>query len=213
MKTGNQKAMKTLILIIGIITGIVSLAFAQDTTNEIPKNERMQTLFGYDSKITGYGEFETKITGINGQEAVIIGGNGGVIFDGFFYFGIGAYGLVTSNVIQGVTPESSLDMSMGYTGLMMAFNIMPTKVVHLSVPLFTGVGNIELEHNNIFVENSAFLIFEPGLQVEINVTQFMKIGLGGGYRLVHGTNFRNPITDENLSNWTGNLTLVFGKFK
>ena len=204
--------MKTFILIIGIITGLVSLASAQDYTKELNKKDQMQTLFGFDSKITGYGSLEAKFTRLNDKDAVIIGGHGGVIFDSYFFFGLGAYGLVTTNQFQGSSPEASLDMHMGYTGLMMGFNIMPKKVVHFSVPMFLGVGNLELEHNNIFVENSAFLLFEPGLQLEVNVVQFMKIGLGAGYRMVHGTNLRNDITDDDLTYWTGNFSLIFGKF-
>ena len=205
--------MKTLVLIIGIITGLVSIAFAQDQVKEIGTKDQMQTLFGFDSKITGYGTLESKFTRLNDKDAVMIGGHGGVIFNSYFYFGLGAYGLVTTNQFAGSFPEESLDMHMGYTGLMMGFNIMPTKVVHFSIPLFVGVGNLELEHDNIFVENSAFLLFEPGLQMEVNVAQFMKIGLGAGYRMVQGTTLRNDITDDDLTYWTGNFSLIFGKFK
>ncbi|MCK5469516.1 MAG: hypothetical protein KAI99_13430, partial [Cyclobacteriaceae bacterium] len=174
--------MKTLVLIIGIIIGLATLSFAQDQIDEIQKKDQMQTLFGFDSKITGYGSLDTKFTRLNDKDAVIVGGHGGVIFNSYFYFGLGAYGLVTTNQFPGSSPEESLDMQMGYTGLMMGFNVMPKKVIHFSVPLFLGVGNLELEHNDIFVENSAFLLFEPGVQLEVNVVQFMKIGLGVGYR-------------------------------
>ena len=212
MKTGNQNSMKTIILIIGIIIGLATLSFAQDQIDEIQKKDQMQTLFGFESKITGYGSLDTKFTRLNDKDAVIVGGHGGVIFNSYFYFGLGAYGLVTTNQFPGSSPEESLDMQMGYTGLMMGFNVMPKKVIHFSVPLFLGVGNLELEHNNIFVENSAFLLFEPGVQLEVNVVQFMKIGLGVGYRMVHGTNLRNELTDDDLSYWSGNFSLVFGKF-
>ena len=212
MKTGNQNSMKTLVLIIGIIIGLATLSFAQNKIDEIDKKDQMQTLFGFDSKITGYGSLDTKFTRLNDKDAVIVGGHGGVIFNSYFYFGLGAYGLVTTNQFPGSSPEESLDMQMGYTGLMMGFNVMPKKVIHFSVPLFLGVGNLELEHNDIFVENSAFLLFEPGVQLEVNVVQFMKIGLGVGYRMVHGTNLRNDLTDDDLSYWSGNFSLVFGKF-
>ena len=212
MSTDNQHNMKTFVLIIGLITGLASLAFAQDNKKENDKKDQMQTLFSFDSKITGYGSLDAKFTQLNSKDAVIIGGHGGVIFNSYFYFGLGAYGLVTTNRFPGDFPEESLDMHMGYTGLMMGFNIMPKKVVHFSVPLFLGAGNLELEHNNIFVENSAFLVFEPGLQLEVNVVHFMKIGLGAGYRMVHGTNLRNDITDDDLTYWSANFSLVFGKF-
>ena len=213
MTTSKHKILKTFILIIGIITGLASVVLAQDQMTVIGEKDEMQTLFGYDAKITGYGAIDTKFTFLNEKEAAIIGGHGGVIFNRYFYFGIGAYGSLTTTDVLGTSPEETLDMRMGYTGLMMGFNIWPKKVVHLSVPLFVGVGNLELEHNNAFVENSVFLVFEPGMLLEINVTPFMKIGLGGGYRLINGTNLRNPIEDGDLTNWSGNFTLAFGNFR
>ncbi|MCG8306744.1 MAG: hypothetical protein MI975_05075 [Cytophagales bacterium] len=212
MKTGSNKFMRTLILILGIIVGLAGLAYAQEGEEELGRKDQMQTLFGFDAKITGYGSLESKFTRLNAKDAVVIGGHGGVIFNRYFYFGLGAYGLVTSNKHPGSFPEESLDLEMGYTGLMMGFNIMPKKVVHFSIPLFVGVGNLELEHKNVFIENSAFFLLEPGLQLELNVVRFMKIGLGGSYRLVHGSNLRNNISDDDLSYWSGNFALIFGKF-
>lgn len=212
MKYDNKNTLKAIIIIFGIVIGFTSLAYAQDDVDQIVKKDQMQTLFGFDSKITGYGSLDSKFTRISDKDAVLIGGHGGVIFNSYFYFGLGAYGLVTTNQFDGSFPEASLDLHMGYTGLMMGFNIMPKKVVHFSIPLFAAVGNLELENKGIFVENSAFLLFEPGLNLEINVVQFMKIGMGAGYRMVKGTNLRNNISDEDLSYWTGNFSLVFGKF-
>ncbi|MCK5105269.1 MAG: hypothetical protein KAR17_20740, partial [Cyclobacteriaceae bacterium] len=117
--------MKTIILIIGIIIGLATLSFAQNKIDEIDKKDQMQTLFGFESKITGYGSLDTKFTRLNDKDAVIVGGHGGVIFNSYFYFGLGAYGLVTTNQFPGSSPEESLDMQMGYTGLMMGFNVMP----------------------------------------------------------------------------------------
>ena len=213
MKMGDKKIMKKIILILGIVIGIAGLASAQDERDEDVKKDQMQTLFGYDSKITGYGQWDTKFTKLNGSDAVIIGGHGGVIFNSYLYFGLGAYGLVTTKQIVGAYPEESLDMHMGYTGMMIGFNIMPKKVVHFSIPIFVGGGNLELDHRNVYVENSAFMIFEPGVQLEVNLVQFMKIGIGGSYRMVNGTSLRNDLNDDDLSYWSGNFSIIFGKFK
>lgn len=212
MNTANKKIIRALIVTFGIIVGLTSLVFAQDEQDKDKKKDQMQTLFSFDSRITGYGSLDTKFTRLNDKDAVIIGAHGGVIFNSYFYFGLGAYGLVTTNQFPSATLDESFDMHMGYTGLMMGFNIMPKKVVHFSVPLFIGVGNLELEQNDVFVENSAFLLFEPGLQLELNVFQFMKIGMGAGYRMVQGTNLRNDISDEELTYWSGRFSIVFGKF-
>lgn len=212
MNTENKKVMRALKVTIGIIVGFTSMVFAQDELDDRTKTDQMQTLFSFDSRITGYGTLDTKFTKLNDQDAVIIGAHGGVIFNSYFYFGLGAYGQVTTNQYQSSSPSESYDIHMGYTGMMMGFNIMPKKVVHLTVPLFFGVGNLELEQNDVFIENSAFLLFEPGLQIELNVVRFMKIGLGAGYRMVQGTNLKYDITDEDLSYWTVQFSVVFGKF-
>lgn len=204
--------MKTIILTIGIIIGIASLVFAQDELSDFDKKDQMHTLFSFDSEITGYGTLDTKFTVLNDKDAIFVGAHGGVIFNSYFYFGLGAYGLVTTNQFPASLPDESYDTHMGYTGMMMGFNIMPKKLIHFTVPLFIGVGNLELEQNDVFVENSAFLLFEPGLQLEVNIVHFMKIGMGAGYRFVHGTNLRNDITDDDLSYWSGNFSIVLGKF-
>ncbi len=204
--------MRAFIVTIGIMVGFTSLVLAQKELSGREKNDQMQTLFSFDSRITGYGSIDSKFTTLNDKEAVFVGAHGGVIFNSYFYFGLGAYGLVTSSQVSTSLPGESFDMHMGYTGMMMGFNIMPKKVIHFSVPLFLGVGNLQLEQNDVFVENSAFLLFEPGLQLELNVVHFMKIGMGAGYRMVHGTNLRNEIADENLSYWSGQFSIVLGKF-
>ena len=52
-----------------------SLIHAQDDQIEPRKKDQMQTLFGYDAKITGYGSLDSKFTRLNGEDAVIIGGH------------------------------------------------------------------------------------------------------------------------------------------
>jgi len=205
--------MKSFILLALSLVFAMNSAFCQGEIEVIGSKDQMQTLFGYDSKITGYGAMDTRFSLINGKESVIIGGHGGVIFNSYFYLGLGAYGLVTTQNIATDPLDVPLDMQMGYTGLMLAMNVMPKKVVHFSIPLFVGVGNLVMEKNDARLESSPFIIIEPGLQLEINLVRFMKIGLGGGYRMVRGSSLDNDITDASLSDWSGNFSLIFGKFK
>jgi len=205
--------MKKIFFLTVIFACSVIVAFGQGEIKVIGEKDEMQTLFGYESKITGYGALETKFTQLNGKESVLVGGHGGVIFNSYFYFGVGAYGLVTTQNIGLSATDEPLDMQMGYTGLMMAMNIMPKKVIHFSIPVFIGAGNIAIEKDDALLENSPFLLFEPSLQLEINVVRFMKVGFGGGYRLVQGTSLNSGIEDADLSAWTGNFSVVFGKFK
>ncbi len=205
--------MKSLIIFAFSVVLAINGSYGQGEIEVIGSKDQMQTLFGYDSKITGYGAADTRFSLINGKESVIIGGHGGVIFNSYFYLGLGAYGLVTTQNMAKAPDDVPLDMQMGYTGLMLGMNVMPKKVVHFSIPLFVGVGNLVMEKNDARLESSPFIIIEPGLQLEINIVRFMKIGLGGGYRMVRGSSLDYDISDANLSNWSGNFSLIFGKFK
>jgi hypothetical protein len=205
--------MKSFILLTLSLVFVMNSAFSQGEIEVIGTKDQMQTLFGYESKITGYGALDTRFTMINNKESVIVGGHGGVIFNSYFYLGLGAYGLVTTQDITTDPLDVPLDMQMGYTGLMLGMNVMPKKAVHFSIPLFVGAGNLVLEKNDARLENSPFIIIEPGLQLELNLVRFMKLGLGGGYRMVRGSSLDNSISDADLTGWSGNFSLIFGKFK
>ncbi|MDZ7607262.1 MAG: hypothetical protein U5K79_17145 [Cyclobacteriaceae bacterium] len=205
--------MKSFILLALSVVLTMNSAFCQGEIEVIGSKDQMQTLFGYNSKITGYGAMDTRFSLINGKESVIVGGHGGVIFNSYFYLGLGAYGLATTQNIATDPLDVPLDMQMGYTGLMLGMNVLPKKVVHFSIPLFVGVGNLVMEKNDARLETSPFIIIEPGLQLEVNLVRFMKVGLGGGYRMVRGSSLNYDISDADLTSWSGNFSLIFGKFK
>jgi hypothetical protein len=58
---------------------------------------------------------------------------------------------------------------------------------------------------------NAFFVLEPGVEIEMNVARFMRISIGGSYRLTSKLDLMN--TDPNaLRGFSGNLSLKFGKF-
>ncbi len=212
--------------------GLLSLLLALYSTNSFGQSsgerrpdDDIQTLFDPASSITGFGGIDARFTQVMGQEAIMAGASGGVIFDGHFLLGAGAVGLVSRHTFPGTSTPEDLDLEMGYAGLLLGANIAPHKLIHLSIPVLIGAGNAELSLRqpggwdiddvhfaSAIVENSAFLVMEPAIHVEINATRFLKFGIGGGYRVLHGINFDNDITNGDLSNWTGLFTVVFGRF-
>jgi len=134
--------------------------------------------------------------------------------------GMAGYGIVSNTVVQGSVPGTDLDLYGGYGGLVLGFNVLPREVVHLSVPVILGAGTIYLSDPNFFnytsdseytIEKSTFLVVEPGAYLEFNVTQFFRLGIGASYRYVQGSALTN-LTDEELSDWSANLQLKFGRF-
>jgi len=118
------------------------------------------------------------------------------------------------------TNVDDIDLRGGYGGLMLGFIIAPREVIHVTIPLFIGAGSFheierQYDFNNfprdVSLLTSSFAVAEPGLQVEINVSKTVRLGVGGNYRLIQGTNFRE-ISDEDLSGFAGNITLKIGRF-
>lgn len=196
------------------------------------EEKEMKTLFG-DGKIIGaFGSFDIKTGPVRDNINLFLGGHGGIIFNSNFYVGLGGYGLSTIENFNGEDPnvlESdtvnrnvNIDMSMGYGGIILGYTIAPNSIIHVDFPVLIGAGGVRLGDNEVsiynqdfpvspLVENSAFFVVEPGLNVEINLASFCKMGIGGGYRYVYGTDMLN-VSDNDLSDWTANFSLKFGKF-
>lgn len=186
-----------------------------------------KTLFSKGSKVRGFGALDIKYSEINGNDNMLVGAKGGVIINSHLILGIGGYGLSSINKFDGIDPAQDLYLYGGYGGLLVGYTIAPKEVIHLSFPILIAVGGFEVSDRNYFneirnqgqieldhrIEHSTALVIEPGLEMEINVTKFFRIGLGGSYRVVRGVTLdKNNITDDDLSNWSTHATLKFGKF-
>ena len=56
-----------------------------------------------------------------------------------------------------------------------------------------------------------FFVLEPAVNIEINITSFLRIHLGAGYRFISGIEKYN-FTNSDFSGPSGNFTLKFGMF-
>jgi hypothetical protein len=98
--------------------------------------------------------------------------------------------------------------------------IAPEKMIHLSIPVLLGAGGVEVSDENFFlsssdsdysIERSAFFVVEPGLDLEVNITKVLRLAVGASYRWVTGTDL-STLTDNDLTNWSGNFSIRFGGF-
>lgn len=118
--------------------------------------------------------------------------------------------------------HTSYSYAGGYGGILIEPILFPKYPVHVSFPILLGGGGIArsvlynyyypYEYTEVFVENAeAFLIAEPGIEIEFNVARWMRLGLGASYRLT--TVFEPSSFETNpLNGFTGGFSLKFGKF-
>ncbi len=95
--------------------------------------------------------------------------------------------------------------------------------IHLSFPCLLGAGGVSfVTHNDVdwdsnFIEDyDAFLIVEPGVDIELNLTRFMRVGLGATYRIPTsfdiGQSPLGSVDARSLRGMTYNITFKFGSF-
>ena len=197
-------------------------SFAQE------KTESIESLAGNRKgnnkiRVGGFGAPTIKYTTFDKKSALMLGGYAGVMLNSKLMLGAGAYGLV--NEIEAPRPNATdptLYWSMWYTGFVPEYTIQSNKLVHLAVGALIGGGGVfksERWKNNhdwdrdrdSYVDNSGFFVAEPHVNVELNVTSFLRLGIGGSYRFVKGSNTPG-ITDERLSGPAAHFTIKAGRF-
>ena len=94
-------------------------------------------------------------------------------------------------------------------------------MIHLTFPIFFGAGSIQVSDKDFFpgnpndaefiIESSAFIVIEPAAQVEFNITQYFRFGVGMSYRFISGTELDN-VKDAHLSGSSILISFRFGRF-
>ena len=164
-------------------SGIVAThAFAKDSLIDLDN-----------ARVGGFGGPVFKTSQIKNEQTFEIGGKGGATFTTnkhSIMIGGGGYGLVNE-----LDWGSDQKLEMGYGGFIFGYTYDPEALVHVDTTLLMGAGGVHvIEANNESSDTGTFLITELATQVEINVTEFLEIGLGASYRLA---------TDPSISNLSG----------
>jgi len=182
-----------------------------------------KTLLGNGTKVRGFGSLDMRMTEFKDDLGLVVGAHGGIILNNHFIIGLGGYGLTSNFVIEDSENFDELYMYGGYGGLILGGIFSPKEVVHIYTPVLIGAGGMEVTDRNYlnnfnrphgfgtFGETTAFFVVEPGLEIEVNITRFFKIGIGASYRLVRESDL-STVSDNDLSGFSGGFSLKFGGF-
>lgn len=215
----NMKRLTTFILAILIGT----IVFAQDDDSSV-KGKEFKTIFHRtDGKIfiSGFGGPQMAFTSIGNDFAHMMGGGGGIIVNNFFFGGYGLglttpiqYKYSTNNNETGV-PEYSLEYSHG--GFWLGFIIARRKPIHLSVSSQFGWGMLaQRESTNpdfAPVTQEPLFVISPIVELEMNLSHFFKVGIGGSTSLVRSPGIsRTPYEAKDFLKPSVFVSFKFGWF-
>jgi hypothetical protein len=89
--------------------------------------------------------------------------------------------------------------------------------VHGSIGTLLGGGSVaysrvrRTERQDREVENDVVFAAEPVVSVEMNISHFLRVSVGAGYRYV-GSVTLTGLRKEDLNGFTGSAMLKFGRF-
>ncbi len=217
--------MKKLALI-ALTFGLIGQFKAQEISKEITED---RTVFQGIKSFGGFIGLTAKTGDINGQSALLVGGELSAVFSSQLNIGFAGYGL-TTNVESDSYDEDGkkYNIHMGYGGLLIEPVIASKRMIHFTVPMVFGVGGAgthrSFQHPHEFedvqdedrieyrqFETDVILVAEPGLNMEINLLKNVRLDIGASYRYVYDSQIEQ-ISDQELSGFTGNVSLKLGWF-
>ena len=191
-------------------------------TNTQRNSSEIQTLTGPGKNVGFYFGFHSEYSQVAGYDAFGAGGTFAIIANHGLAIGFTGKGFFTEPYERVAGSNTSYSYTGGYGGFLIEPIIYPKSPVHVSFPIILGAGgiarsiftnyNYPYDYTEVYIEDvEAYMVAEPGVEIEFNVARWMRLGLGGSYRFttsIEPTSFEsNP-----LNGFTAGFSLKFGKF-
>ncbi len=207
--------MKKLILII-ILLSFIKLTFGQENNKYVFSSSS-------DIKSTFFLGPELKVSKLIKGCELYTGLKAAILFNDKIAFGLAGGGFVTEEVFEGLDDlgqKAYLNTVSGYGGFYLDYFIPTEFPILISFPMVVGAGGIALftpqNVNNApgdekLVEGGVFFIYEPAVNVEVNLTKFLRMGLGIGYRFAFKGDM-DRVSARDFSSFTFNWNIKAGSF-
>ena len=215
--------MKNLVVFFGVLAFTLSAFAQQDDENTSNGSDDIQTLMGKNNAVGGYGAISVQYTELESRDAFVFGARGGILMGHMVSLGLGGSGFF-NDVHYDAVSGKDISLAGGYGGFFFEPVIMPKFPVHIAFPVLIGAGGVAVvsvndEQNwndNYKSEASdAFMVIEPGIEVELNITRFFRFCLGGYYRYTSDVDIQDPeysVPTDILQGFSGGVTFKFGHF-
>ena len=181
-----------------------------------------QTIISGDAVRSGFGGPVIKFTRIHEQNALLVGGRGGWIFNHTLMLGGGGYGVISEiDAPEGALgpEEGPLDIEFLYAGFEIEYVRNFNSLLHYSFYTLIGAGTANFvkdvgsvwDSNEQSGETDFLFVLEPAISGELSITPWFRLNLGASYRLVSGVDL-DRLSESDFSGPAAALTLKFGRF-
>jgi hypothetical protein len=212
--------MKKTIIISAVLILFCSSSYSQ-ANDSTKKSSEFQTLFGKEKHNGAYGAFTVGYSEIDQKQAVLFGGRFEWIIGHSIGLGFGGNGFINEFHYEPAL-NSDVFLTGGYGGIYIEPILMPNFPVHLAFPILLGAGGISYvtddwdNHYNMIEDTEAFLIAEPGAEIELNLTRYFRLALGTSYKFTTPFDVGLPnsanVNSDALNGFSFLMTFKFGRF-
>lgn len=168
---------------------------------------------------------EVKYSSLYGEGELYGGLKAALLFNHHYAFGLSFGSFLTEAVTDGPGSQgdtTGLNTVMMYGGFYLDYVTTFDAPVQISFPTIIGGGGIllleKMEPHPVsgiidekMVEGGVYFVLEPAINLEINLSRVIRIGIGGGYRFVINSDLER-FSDNDLSAPTLNFNIKFGAY-
>lgn len=172
-----------------------------------------QTLVRRNSDSGGYGGLGFKLTYLDQQLCHVVGFRAGWIVNHLLLLGAGGYGN-----FQGITREIALiptdlpapyRLSITYAGLDLGMVFFSDRAVHFGFQSLIGAGHAGYINTT---EATHFFVIETSLFSELNIVDWFRVCIGGGYRLAYAGYVIQGMDEKSLHGPSLDILFKVGRF-
>lgn len=212
---------KILSLLILVCICLPSMVLAQENENEFKsifkkkKNTNQVTHGGFGAFGAGYSE-------IDGRDALTLNLKGAWVIN--HNIALGLSGTAFFNNLDKAAGGNQDYLGGGYGGFFFQPILFPQWPVHITFPVVLGGGAISTIPQNYWdwtgpvpgQDYDVFFVVEPGVEIELNMARFFRMGLGATYRYTNGVVLSYPdgtqVPLRALDGFNFHVNFKFGKF-
>ncbi len=165
-----------------------------------------------------YGGPSVLFSQFNGENAVMPGMSAALVVNNSFYLGCAGYGMATEHDAPAYDYEP-MRFQMGYGGAWMGVVIKSDNIVHASADVLIGAGAItrsysyydDYDYDSHNYNEDIFFVVQPMANVEMNITSWMRMTAGVGYRFTDSVE-KYDLVDDDVSGIVSTVGFKFGRF-
>lgn len=218
-----------------VVLLVVSNGIYAQEKGEQPENN-FNTLFGDNITYGGYGALSVGHSQISHYNAFTFGVQGAWVIAHSVAIGLAGRAFVTETTNDIAPFDEWATIGGGYGGLFIEPIFFGKQPIHFTTPVILGLGAVSYNGRTGFEDFyydelndwDEFFVFEPGLEIELNITRFFRLAAGVSYRFtsdVHlTTTYVDPLSsawpvsehtvleDKDMNSLNFKLAFKFGKF-